>query len=193
MTLLSLRLFAISGVLALGTIACDAGLNLAAAQTAAPQPTAQYPLVVGVLDGDAVLNGSNAGKSLRQQYDQKVKALQADVAKQEDALRTQLQNLQSERSSLQPQDFEAKQIAIRQQADKLRQDAIAKRKAINTSAEKARGALIQSAQKSLQEVAQQKGLTLVIDKSATHLSAPGWDITNEVLQRLNKAMPTIKM
>lgn len=191
--MLSLRLFAISGVLALGTIACDAGLNLAAAQTAAPQPTAQYPLVVGVLDGDAVLNGSNAGKSLRQQYDQKVKALQADVAKQEDALRTQLQNLQSQRSSLQPQDFEAKQIAIRQQADKLRQDAIAKRKAINTSAEKARGALIQSAQKSLQEVAQQKGLTLVIDKSATHLSAPGWDITNEVLQRLNKAMPTIKM
>ena len=191
--MLSLRLFAISGVLALGTIACDAGLNLAAAQTAAPQPTAQYPLVVGVLDVDAVLNGSNAGKSLRQQYDQKVKALQADVAKQEDALRTQLQNLQSQRSSLQPQDFEAKQIAIRQQADKLRQDAIAKRKAINTSAEKARGALIQSAQKSLQEVAQQKGLTLVIDKSATHLSAPGWDIKNEVLQRLNKAMPTIKM
>ena len=193
MTLRSLRLFAVSGVLALGAIACDSGLNLAAAQTAAPQPAGQYPLVVGVLDGDAVLNGSNAGKSLRQQYDQKVKALQADVAKQEDALRTQLQNLQSQRSSLQPQDFEAKQIAIRQQADKLRQDAIAKRKAINTSAEKARGALIQSAQKSLQEVAQQKGLTLVIDKSATHLSAPGWDITNEVLQRLNKAMPTIKM
>jgi outer membrane protein len=193
MTLRSLRLIALACLVGFGAIAIELYSNPAAAQTAAPQPAAQLPLVVGIVDGDAVLNKSTAGKSLRQQFDQKVKALQADVAKQEDALRTQLQNLQSQRASLQPQDFDAKQLAIRQQADKLRTDAVNKRKAINQSAETARDTLVQSAQKALQDVAQQKGMTLVIDKSATHLSAPGWDMTNEVLQRLNKALPTIKM
>lgn len=193
MTLRSLRLIALACLVGFGAIAIDLDSTPAAAQTATPQPAAQLPLVVGIVDGDAVLNKSTAGKSLRQQFDQKVKALQADVAKQEDALRTQLQNLQSQRASLQPQDFDAKQLAIRQQADKLRTDAVNKRKAINQSAETARDTLVQSAQKALQDVAQQKGMTLVIDKSATHLSAPGWDMTNEVLQRLNKALPTIKM
>ncbi len=191
MTLRSLRHFTLAAIIAFGAIGLSAGLQSASAQTA--QPAAAMPLVIGILDGDAVLKMSETGKSLRQQYDQKDKAFQADAAKQEDTLRAQMQNLQSQRASLQPQDYEAKQQGIRQQADKLRKDLVAKRKALNQAAEKARSILIQNAQKALQEVAQQKGLTLVIDKSATHLSAPGWDITNEVLQRLNKALPALKM
>lgn len=191
MTLRSLRHFTLAAIIALGATGLSAGLQSASAQTA--QPAAAMPLVIGILDGDAVLKMSETGKSLRQQYDQKDKAFQADAAKQEDTLRAQMQNLQSQRASLQPQDYEAKQQGIRQQADKLRKDLVAKRKALNQAAEKARSILIQNAQKALQEVAQQKGLTLVIDKSATHLSAPGWDITNEVLQRLNKALPALKM
>jgi outer membrane protein len=190
MTLLSLRHFALASVIALSAMGLSAGLQSASAQTAQP---AAMPLVIGILDGDAVLKMSETGKSLRQQYDQKDKAFQADAAKQEDSLRAQMQNLQSQRASLQPADYEAKQQGIRQQADKLRKDLVAKRKALNQAAEKARSILIQNAQKALQEVAQQKGLTLVIDKSATHLSAPGWDITNDVLQRLNKALPALKM
>lgn len=195
MTLPSPKLVALACILALGAVTSSAGLTSAVAQTTttAPAAPAAAPLVIGILDGDVVLKTSETGKSLRQQYEQKDKAFQADAAKQEDALRAQMQNLQSQRASLQPQDYDAKQLAIRQQADKLRQDLIAKRKALNQAAEKARGILIQNAQKALQEVAQQRGMTLVIDKSATHLSLPGWDITNEVLQRLNKTLPALKM
>lgn len=193
MTLRSLRYIALTGLIALGAITLNAGFNPAAAQTATPQPAAPTAIAIGVLDTDVLLNQSSAGKSVRAQVSQMQKSIQADIKKQEDALRGQMQQLDTQRASMPPQDYEAKRQAINAQGDKLRQDIASRRQAFNKSVEAARQKLIQGIEKVVKDVVQQRKLTLILNQSAVIKADPSWDITDEVMQRLNKSLPSIKM
>ena len=45
----------------------------------------------------------------------------------------------------------------------------------------------------LEEVSNEKGITIILEKASIMLNAEKMDITNEVLKKLNKSLPTIKV
>jgi Skp family chaperone for outer membrane proteins len=45
----------------------------------------------------------------------------------------------------------------------------------------------------MQEVAKARGLTLILDRAAVPYSPQPWNITDEVMARLNKALPSVKL
>ena len=45
----------------------------------------------------------------------------------------------------------------------------------------------------LEEVSNEKGITIILEKTSIMLNAEKMDITNEVLKKLNKSLPTIKV
>ncbi len=45
----------------------------------------------------------------------------------------------------------------------------------------------------MQDVAKQRGLTLILDRAAVPYSPQPWNITDDVMTRLNKALPTVKL
>ena len=173
------------------------------AQTTAPaQPTApaggvpanQIPVIVGVLDTQAILNTSSAGKALNTQWNAAMKALNDDMKKKEDGLRAQAQQLEAARGNNPPSaDYLAKRKALEQQ-DVQYQQAFAKNKqAWDGRLDKARDSIATAARKAMQDVAKQRGLTLVLDRAAVPYSPQPWNITDEVLARLNKALPSVKL
>ena len=168
-----------------------------AAPAAAPAavPAGQVPILLGLLDSGAILNLSSVGKSLNQQWAAALKALDEDTGKKEDALRAQLQALEQQRVANQvtPADYSAKRQAIQQQDQLLQQNYDKSKQALGQRLDKARTTITASARKAVQDVAKQRNLTLVLDRSAAHLFAPQWDITDEVMQRLNKSLPNIKL
>jgi Skp family chaperone for outer membrane proteins len=174
------------------------------AQTTAPaQPAAagavpanQIPVVVGVLDTQAILNTSAAGKALNTQWNAAMKALNDDMAKKDDGLRAQVQQLETARGGNPPisqADYLAKRKALEQQAAQFQQAFAKNRQAWDARLNKARDSIATAARKAMQDIAKQRGLTLILDRAAVPYSPSPWNITDEVLTRLNKALPSVKL
>ncbi len=168
----------------------------APAQPVQPVAPSQIPVVVGVLDTQAILNVSSAGKSLNTQWNAALKALNDDMAKKEDGLRAQAQQLEQARNAnppIAPADYANKRKALEQQ-DVQFQQAFAKNKAgWDARLDKARESIAIAARKAMQDVAKQRGLTLILDRAAVPYSPQPWNITDDVMTRLNKALPTVKL
>jgi outer membrane protein len=165
------------------------------AQPAQPTP-AQIPIVVGVLDTQAILNVSSAGKSLNTQWNAAMKALNDDMAKKESGLRAQAQQLETARSANPPisaADYAAKRKALEQQDIQFQQALAKNKQAWDARLNKARDSIATAARKAMQDVAKQRGLTLILDRAAVPYSPTPWNITDEVMARLNKAMPNVKL
>jgi Skp family chaperone for outer membrane proteins len=171
----------------------------APAQPAAPAggvPANQIPVVVGVLDTQAILNTSSAGKSLNTQWNAAMKALNDDMQKKEDALRAQAQQLETARAANPPisqADYVAKRKAIEQQDQQYQQAFTKNKQAWDGRLDKARDSIATAARKAMQDIAKQRGLTLILDRAAVPYSPQPWNITDEVMARLNKALPSVKL
>lgn len=163
------------------------------AGTIAPQ---QIPVVIGVLDTSAILNTSKAGKLLNTQWTAALKALNDDMAKKEDGLRTQAQQLEAARSGnppMAPADYVAKRKQLEQLDVQYQKDYGAKKQALDARLDKARETIAITARKAMQEVSEARHLTIVLDRVAVPYSPQPWNITDEVLARLNKALPSVKL
>jgi Skp family chaperone for outer membrane proteins len=179
--------FAVVIATAAGGSAIPAGAALAQASGK------DIPIVVGTLDVPTLLTQSKAGKSLAATLQQKGKAINADISKKEQGLRTKRQQLEQQRSALQPADYEAQLALLEKEFNALRKEATTKRKDI----EKAQNAGLEQIRKALdgviREVADKRGLTLIINRSAVVLGADDWDITNEVKKALDAKLPAVKL
>ena len=191
-------LFLAAATLSLGALLPS---TVALAQTATPAapaaaPAPQMQPVVGILDTEAVVLGSSAGKSLTQQANALLKQLQDASQKQEDALIVQAKALDAKRGANPPisqQDYMQGRQQLQAQDDKIRSDFDKNRQALDARVEKARQSLLQAASKVIQDVAKSRGLNLILARTSVTLFPEQWNITNDVVARLNKALPSIKL
>lgn len=173
---------------------------IAAAATGSVVPThsamaqsKDVPLVIGTLDVPTLFNQSKAGKSLAAALQQKDKAINEDIAKKERAIQAKGQQLEQQRSTLQPADYKKQMDQLQAEFNAFRKDAKEKRKEID----KARRTGLDQIRKTLdgviRGVADKRGMTLIIDRSAVVLGAPDWDITDEVMKALDAKLPVVKI
>jgi Skp family chaperone for outer membrane proteins len=175
-------------------IAALTGGNLISMPPAFAQENAKdVPIVIGTLDWQIIQTQSKAGKSLVAELQKRAKAVNADVSKKEQAIRAKRQQLEQSRASLQPADYDAKRKAIDSEFEALRKDSNAKRKDL----EKARNAGFEQILKALdgviRDVANKRGLTLILHRSAVVLGPDVWDITEEVKKALDAKLPAVKI
>ncbi|MDQ7248071.1 OmpH family outer membrane protein [Dongia sedimenti] len=185
--------FALAGPALAQTATQPAPAAQPAQGTVAPN---QIPIIVGVLDTQAILNASSAGKSLNTQWDAAMKALNDDMAKKENGLRAQAQQLEAARSGnppIAPADYATKRKALEQQDIQFQQAFAKNKQAWDGRLNKARESIANAARKAMQDVAKARGLTLILDRAAVPYSPQPWNITDEVMTRLNKALPTVKL
>jgi len=159
-------------------------------------PANQIPVIVGILDSGRIGNASAAGKSLNDQVNAALNKLEADFRKNEQTLSTQMQQLMQARSAnppMAPADFDAKRKKLIDQDQALQQTYDKNKQALGARVEKARGQIGEAAQKIVVDIAKARGLTLVLERTAAHIFVPQWDITQEVMTRLNKALPNVKL
>lgn len=159
-------------------------------------PAQQIQPVIGILDTEAVVLGSSAGKSLTQQANALLKQLQDASQKQEDALIAQAKALDARRGANPPisqEEYMQARQQLQAQDDKIRGDFDKNRQALDARVEKARQSLLQAASKVIQDVAKARGLNLIIARTSVTLFPEQWNITTDVVARLNKALPSIKL
>jgi Skp family chaperone for outer membrane proteins len=185
----SMRIWIIALVVAVATAAGGTAIPLHSAAAQAQNP----PLVVGMLDLQTILKKSKAGQSLEQALLAKSKAINAEIGKTEQGLRAKRQQLEQQRSSLPPADFQAKLSALQKDFDALRKNASAKRKDLEMARNKGLEQISKTLDVVIKDIAQKRGLTLVINKSLVVLAADDWDITAEVQKGLDAKLPKVSI
>jgi len=179
-------------------VSLAAGLVIAAgtagiAQTVPAAPVAAQPVVMGVIDIQYILTNAKAAKGVKAALEKQAAAYQAELAQQENAIRSADQQLQQQRATLSQQDFDAKKAALGQQVEALRQKAAARNKQLQQMENGAMSQVEQALLQTTADIAKARGLTMVLNKAMVVLNVQSYDITKEALQKLDAKIASVKL
>lgn len=172
----------------LGALLSGAGASPVAAQQAAPAS-----IDIAVVDVQKILRESAASRMIRPQLAKLKKEFQAEFKKKEETLRAANEDLNRQRAILSPDAYEAQRKAFRERATAAQREVQTARRrfdgALATAMRKVHGSLLAITRK----YAAERGIKLILPKSGVLLMVPRYDITAEILARLNKQLPTLKV
>lgn len=174
-------------------VVCSLWLIPQLVSAGSPQDTP--PLKIGILDIDKVLHESLVGKFIQTQVDQKRAELQKEIEGHEANLREdekQLRELQSKEGTP-PEELRKKQETFEGKVDGIQKSFGIKSKALEEVFSAARAEVIQTIMKLVSEIADERQITLVIPKNVVMFRDEAYEFTNELMTRLNKRLPTVKI
>jgi len=160
----------------------------AAAQQAAPET-----LEIAVVDVQRILRDSAASRNIRPQLEKLKQDFQARFKKQEEVLRAANQDLNRQRAILSPEAYEAQRKAFRARASEAQREVQAARRQFDSALATAMRRVHTTLLGITQKYAQEKGIKLILPRSGVLLMKPSFDITAELLKRLDKQLPSLKV
>ena len=181
--LLFLRPLAAAGLfLAVATVAAEAQ------QQAVPAPGGPMLLVV---DAQAIMRESKAGKGLAQQADQQRQSFQKETAKNEADLRSQRDELERQRSVMAADAFAQRARDFQQRVDELSRSTQDKKRTLEYSYAVAIRQVEENMVSVVSDIATERGASAVMLREAVVLFDKNLDITPETLSRLDKKLPAV--
>ncbi len=158
---------------------------------AADAAAAEKPLKVAVVDLQAVLKDSKAGKNIQDQLEKLRKNFQDEFSKQEEKLRGQDQELAKQRASLSADDFTKKRRDFEKNVADAQRSAQEKRKKLEQAMAKATQDLQSKVFQVVGKIAEDRGVTLVLTRSQVFLAQRSVDITKETVTALDAQVTSI--
>ena len=184
-----MSLFPVVGRLALAAaVSVCLGLAPALAQTPAGPPPA--PVIV-MVDMQQLVYNSKAGKGIQGQMDKQRQTFSKEVSQQEDDLQKARAELERQRATLAPDQFEAKGRQFQQRLQELDRSVQAKQKAWQAVYSEAMNKVEEGALQVVAEVAAEHQANMVIQKAAVIFGKDGFDITADAMQRLDQRLPAV--
>ena len=154
-------------------------------------PNANAQTKMAVVNIQKIMRESKAAEAVRQQLKSKQQSFQAELDKKEDALQKEDQELAKQRSVLSQEAFEAKYQEFRKKAAAAQQEVRTKRGSLDKGFTKALADIQKKVTDIVAAISKEKGLNVALAASPVLYVDPSLDITQEVLDRLNKELPTL--
>ena len=148
---------------------------------------------VGVVDIQKILRDASATRAIRPQLDKLKNSYQAQFKKEEDELRAADQDLERQRAILSPEAFNEKRVEFQKRANELQRKVQDARQLLDDSLGKAMGVVQDQLRAVLIQVRDEHKLQLILFRTAVIAMEPRFDITDEVLKRLNQKLPSVKV
>jgi len=158
-----------------------------AAAPAAGQP----PLTITVVDVQALLQNSKSAKMVRQQIEQKRAEYAKEISHQEETLRQERDALQRQQSSLSADALNQKGREFQQKVNDLDRNVQGKRQSLERSNAEALEKIQEVMLKIITDIAKDRKANLVFQRSELVLFDQNFDVTDEVLQKLDEQLPTL--
>jgi len=179
------------------TLLIAATIAVQALWAADPMPASAQqqpvPVVVGVVNADKIMQDSKAGKSLKTQYDQKQKAIKADYDKQQKLFDDAARKLVAQKDALSAEDLKKKKEDLGRQADQETKKLNERQRVLDRMVASSQEQILQALVDIVKDVAKARGLTLVVTKAVTPYLDPSYDISPEVMEKLNAKLPSVKL
>lgn len=174
------------GRIALGTLAL----------AALPRPIAAQPLpatVAAVVDHQRIMRDSKAAKSIQQQLEVRRKLYLDQLAKEEQRLAELGKELSRQRTVLAAEVFAQKRKEYEEAVQALQRASNERRRQLDEALGAANAQVRQALKEVVDELAETRGFNLVLPASALLLFSPKIDITDEVMARLDRKLPSVKL
>ena len=167
----------------------------AAAWTAAPVAAQQrLPApVIMVVDTQLVMRDSTAVKDLQQQAEAQRTRLEQQAKSQEEGLRTESQDLTRQRTVLSAEAFAQKRQQLEQKYAKFQYDISSKLDELDARYGRGISQVEVELIKIADQLASESGANMVIPKTTLLLVHKDFEVTSEVLSRLNRTMPKMPL
>jgi outer membrane protein len=163
----------------------------------APAPAPAVPpattpnLTVMVVDVQALLQNSKAAKMVRGQIEQKRNEYTKEISHQEETLRAERDALQRQQATLSPDALNQTGRDFQQKVNDLERNVQGKRQALEKSNGEALSKIQEEMLKIIADIAKQRKSNLVFQRADLVLFDQAFDITDEVLQKLDEQMPAL--
>ncbi len=148
---------------------------------------------VAVIDIQRLQRESSASKSIQSQMEKLQAAISQDIAKQENELRANKQELDRQRTLVSPEAFAERVRAFEQKYANLQRDVQNRKRELEKSAATAFGSVEKALREVVEQLVEERRLNLVVVKNLTMYNAPEYELTDEVLKRLNAKLPSVKV
>jgi outer membrane protein len=157
----------------------------------AANPPSQPPPTVMVVDVQALLQNSKSAKMVRQQIEQKRAEYAKEISHQEETLRQERDSLQRQQSSLSAEALNQKGREFQQKVNDLDRSVQSKRQALERSNAEALEKIQEVVLKIITDIAKDRKSNMVFQRSELVLFDQNYDVTDEVLRRLDEQLPTL--
>ena len=164
---------------------------------AAQQPEANKDVItllnMAVIDTEVIRRNSRAFKDIGTQIVKYRKAIQADIQKDEEALRSANEELARKRAILAPETFAEERRQFEERLVQVQRTVQKRKKGLERVGLEAVKKVEAVLNKIITEVSKELSLGLILRKNQTVLVAKELDITPDVLKRLDTALPSLKV
>jgi Skp family chaperone for outer membrane proteins len=164
-----------------------------AQQTPPAAATAAAPsgLNILVVDVQSLLQNSKSAKMVRQQIEQKRAEYAKDISRQEGALKQERDALQRQQPSLSAEALNKKGREFQQKVTELDKNVQAKRQVLERSNGEALEKIQAAMLKIITEIAKDRKANIVFQRTELVMFDQNFDVTDEVLRKLDEQMPTL--
>jgi outer membrane protein len=160
------------------------------ASLAADQPAGQS-LVVVVVDTTRVLQESKAGKTIQSQMQQQVSVYQKTITKQDEELSAAQQDLQRQQTILAQDAFAVKLKEFDQRVNDARKRAQEAQQSLTESQRGAVATVEDAMLHIVADLAKERGANLVLNKSTVVMFDTHFDVTDDIIKRLDEKLPAV--
>jgi outer membrane protein len=151
------------------------------------------PPVIIIVDVQQILRDSLVAKNVQSQMTQRTDRYTKEVSDQENELRRTQDDLERQRTVLSADAFNAKMRDFQQRYDALDHGVQATRQALQQAYNDAMTKVENTALQIIADLAAERKANLVVTKAAVLFTAPGLDITQEVIHRLDEKLPNVPL
>ena len=156
--------------------------------------TAEYPSTsIAVIDLNLILNESKAAINANEQIEEISVKINNEISQGEKSILDEQKMLIEAQSIMAPEAFEEKRISYEKSVQDFQiksQNTLIK---LDNLIATIRVKILDEIAPILEEIAEEKGITVVLEKGTVILNADNMDITNIVIKQLNKNLPKIKV
>ena len=151
------------------------------------------PVSLAVVDFRGVLAKSEAARNIRSALDEKRQELRKYFLEVENSLRDEQKDLSKKRSIVTAEAFEQRARKLKEKAQSAQKLAQTRNQKLKKSFDQAMDKVQKELLRIVAEVAEESGVGVVLFRSAIVIAVKKLDISKEVLQRLNKKLPEVKV
>ena len=144
-----------------------------------------------VIDMKVVLSKSSAFSTLQKEIQNLEKSYKEEIQNEEGVLKKEQEKLVAQKSVLSNEEFQEKEDAFKQKVNKVQGKVEKIRRELESAMAKGMQIIQKEAVKHMKEIAKKEGYLLVFDANTTVISADRINISNIVVDRLNKSLPKI--
>jgi len=155
---------------------------------------ADYPNTsIGVIDLNIILADAKASVSAAEQIEEIAIEIENEIKLSDEEIIKEQNLLIESQSIMAPEAFEAKRKEYESKVQKYNNERQSKLFRIDELIAISRNDILNAIKPILEEISNEKGITIILEKASIMLNAEKMDITNEVLKKLNKSLPNIEV